>query len=68
MSEVHKVVFAVRSLVLLNQNILTNYHGFSTKEEFASSLKDGIKDALNMIYKIQNEINLSQMKVSDAHN
>jgi len=67
MSELLKVGYNVRSLVLLNQDVLTNYQGYSTKGEYVISLKKGLQDSLNQLYQIQNEINLSPLTLSEPH-
>lgn len=38
-SELLKVGYNVRSMVTLNENILTNYQGYSTKKELVSYIK-----------------------------
>jgi hypothetical protein len=67
MGELLKVGYNVRSLVLLNQGVLANYQGFSTRQELFSHLKQGLQDSLDELYLIQNEINLSPLSLSEPH-
>jgi len=46
-------------MILMSQGILKNYAGYATKEEFASAIKEELSDSLDLIYRLQNEINLS---------
>jgi len=39
LSEVNKVCYNVRTMIMLNQNILTNYYGFKTKADFITNIK-----------------------------
>lgn len=50
--ELQKVGYNVRSLVLLNTGILTNWQGFASKTELVTGLKKGLQDSLNELYTI----------------
>jgi hypothetical protein len=43
----------------MSQGILKNYAGYATREEFSSAIKAEFSSSLDLIYKLQNEINLS---------
>ena len=66
-AELQKVVYNARSMILMSQNILTNYQGFANRAEYESYIKSEFSASLDLIYKIQNEINLSQLPVSSEH-
>jgi hypothetical protein len=50
--ELQKVGYNVRSLVLLNSGILTNWQGFASKNELVAGLKKGLQESLNELYTI----------------
>ena len=52
LGELQKVGYNVRSLVLLNAGILTNYQGYPSKDELVTGLKKGLQDSLNELYTI----------------
>lgn len=55
-------------MILMSENLLTNYAGYASRDEYVDAIKKDFSDSLDLIYKIQNEINLSQLRVSDDHN
>ena len=66
-AELQKVVYNARSMILMSQGYLKNFAGYATKDEFVAAIKADFSSSLDLIYKIQNEINLSQLPVSSAH-
>lgn len=66
-AELQKVVYNARSMILMSQGMLTNYTDYSSQSEFIAAIKLEFSASLDLIYKIQNEINLSQLPVSDEH-
>jgi hypothetical protein len=58
-AELQKVVYNARSMILMSQGTLTTYAGYASKEEFVSAIKADFSQSLDLIYKLQNEINLS---------
>eukprot|EP00347_Sterkiella_histriomuscorum_P000937 403373955 len=66
-AELQKVVYNARSMILMNQGILTNYAGYESKDAYVAAIKADFSASLDLIYKIQNDINLSQLPVSDEH-
>jgi hypothetical protein len=54
-------------MILMSRGDLTNYAGFASREEFVSAIKADFSKSLDLIYSLQNEINLSQLPVSDEH-
>lgn len=55
-------------MILMNSNMLTSYGKFANRDNFVQAIKTDFSASLDLIYKIQNEINLSQLSVSDKHN
>jgi hypothetical protein len=66
-AEIQKVVYNARTMILMNLGLLTNYGKFANRDDFARAIKADLAASLDLIYRIQNEINLSQLSVSDAH-
>ena len=66
-AEIQKVAYNVRTMILLNQGILTNYAGFNTSGEIFMDTKEGLQGSLNELYVIQNEINFNQISLSKEH-
>jgi hypothetical protein len=64
-AELQKVAYNTRTLVLLNAALLTNYLNYTGITGYVDSIKNGLTDSLNTIYTLQNEINLSQLPISD---
>ena len=64
-SELFRVAFDARTMVLLNQNMQSNYYGFTNLTSFTGFLTSDLTKSLSTIYTIQNEINLSQLPLSD---
>lgn len=46
-------------MILMNQGLLTNYGSFPNRDAFVAAIKKDFSASLDLIYKIQNEINLS---------
>jgi len=66
-AEVQQTAYVIRSLVLLNKDLLTEYNKWETKDDLFSYLKSEIAISLDRIYALHNAINLSPLKVSDPH-
>ena len=54
-------------MILMAAGYLSNYAGFPTALEYSNYIKDEFSASLDLIYKLQNDINLSKLSVSDAH-
>ena len=52
---------------MLNERKLTNSLGYSSDKVLYDTVKADITSSLNEMYKLQNDINLSKLKVSDRH-
>ena len=52
---------------MLNERKLTNSLGYSSDKVLYDTVKADITSSLNEMYKLQNDINLSKLKVSDKH-
>ena len=63
-AELQKVAYNARTMVLLNQNLLTTYMGYANITALISAIKTDLAASLTTIYNVQNEINLSQLPVS----
>lgn len=46
-------------MILINQGLLTNYGSYKSKDDFVDAIKKDFSASLDLIYKIQNDINLS---------
>lgn len=46
-------------MIMLNNQILTNLYGYSSLSLFVQAIQKDLSDSLNLLYSIQNEINLS---------
>lgn len=67
-SEIQKVCYNVRSMIMINQGIMTAlYAPYSKIEHMIEGIKVDLQQSLNALYDIQNEINLSQLDLSDEH-
>jgi hypothetical protein len=66
-AELQKVVYNARSMILMSQGSLTKFAGYASALEFVSAIKSDFSASLDLIYQLQNEINLSQLPVSDEH-
>jgi hypothetical protein len=51
----------------MSQGSLTKFAGYASASEFVSAIKSDFSASLDLIYQLQNEINLSQLPVSDEH-
>lgn len=51
-AELQKVVYNARSMILMNQGILTNYAGFSNRDDYVAAIKADFSASLDLIYKI----------------
>ena len=46
-------------MILINQNLEKSYGDYGSMADFISYLKDEFSNSLDLIYSLQNEINLS---------
>ena len=67
LSEVQKVAYNVRTLILINEGTLTTYKDYTTEPDFREYMKQDIETALNSIYDLQNYISLSALQLSAPH-
>jgi hypothetical protein len=49
-AELQKVAYNARTMVLLNQNLQTNYMGFNTLSSYVNAIKQSLTESLNVIY------------------
>ena len=54
-------------MILMASGELTNFAGYASIDEYAAYIKTEFSNSLDLIYNIQNEINLSQLPVSPPH-
>lgn len=54
-------------MILMASGELTNFAGYASIDEYAAYIKSEFSNSLDLIYNIQNEINLSQLPVSPDH-
>ena len=70
-SEIHRVAYNIRSLILINEGRLKNYQDYqrtsAQNPDFREYLKRDIENALNSLYDLQDYISLSTMKLSEEH-
>ena len=67
-SEFHRVTYNIRSVVLINEGLLTNLTRYSTVSNFTDYLKEDVESALNNIYDYQSYISLSTLSQNTDHN
>lgn len=58
-AEIQKVCFNLRSLIMVNYGILTNLQGYDSVNSLFEGVQQQLQSSLNLLYTIQNEINLS---------
>ena len=58
-AELQKVAYNARTMILLSVNATTDYAGDATVDEYVAFIKQEFQNSLDLIYNIQNEINLS---------
>lgn len=70
-SEIQRVAYDLRSLILINEGRLKNYQDYqkisAQNPDFREFLKKDIEKALNSLYELQDYITLSNMKLSEEH-
>lgn len=65
--ELQKVAFNARTMILMAVGMLKNYASYATPLEYATYIQAEFSSSLDLIYRLQNEINLSKLSVSDEH-
>jgi hypothetical protein len=66
-AEIQKVCYNVRTMVMLNENLIYYYYGFNSSLSLFTSIQTDLQNSLKLLYNIQNDINLSQLKISQKH-
>lgn len=66
-AELQKVAYNVRSMILMKDNLLTKYGTYPSQTEQVAAIKLDFQSSLNLIYQLQNEINLNSLPVSADH-
>ena len=63
-SEVQRIAYDVRSLILINEKKQVVYSNYTTETNYTSYLQNDIEEALNNLYDLQNKISLSSLSMS----
>jgi len=66
-SEFQRIAFDVRTLILINEEILVNYQNYSTVDDFPEYLKEDMTEALDSLYALQSNISISGLDMSETH-
>lgn len=67
-SEVQRVAYDIRSLILINEGKLTKYKDYIVPTmDLKDYLKQDLETALNSLYSLQDYISLSKLPLSDSH-
>jgi hypothetical protein len=64
-SEVQRIAYDIRTLIMINENKQTVYQSYTTQPNFVEFLKLDIENALNNLYDLQNSISLTSLSMSD---
>ena len=65
-SEIQRIAYNVRSLVMINEGKQTMYKNYTTQPDYVAFLKSDIEEALNNLYDLQNSISLTSLSMSEA--
>jgi hypothetical protein len=66
-AEILKVCFNIRTLILLNEGLLSNLQDQVNSTALFSYINQDFQSSLSTLYTLSNSINLSKLKVSAAH-
>lgn len=68
MSEIQRIAYNIRNLILINEGKFTTYSNYTSYSDFVNYTQNDISDALESLYNLQNNISLSNLDLSDINN
>ena len=67
-SEFQRIAYGIRSIILFNEEKLTNTAIYAPVEDFVQHTKDDMGEALDRLYDLQSQISLSNVERSEENN
>ena len=65
-SEVQRIAYDVRSLIMINEKKQTVFSNYTTQRDYVDFLKKDLESSLNNLYELQNTISLSSLSMSSG--